>query len=118
MTNVTTGTATAAKERTVQSPQASTAHAAARQAPAPAAMPALATLEAVRERITYANEDKGDTVARVATRGDEADLLFVGDVEQLPHGHGMVDVGPVAMLDDPTFEAVLSTLRLYRGEDA
>ncbi len=37
----------------------------------------LATLEAVLERITYANEETGYTVARVATRRGGADLLTV-----------------------------------------
>jgi len=37
----------------------------------------LATLEAVLERITYANDETGYTVARVATRGGGADLLTV-----------------------------------------
>ena len=37
----------------------------------------LATLEAVLERITYANEETGYTVARVATRGGGADLLTI-----------------------------------------
>ena len=37
----------------------------------------LATLEAVLERITYANEETGYTVARVATRGGGSDLLTV-----------------------------------------
>jgi len=44
------------------------------QAPAPAP---LATLEAVLERITYANEETGYTVARVATRGGGDDLTTV-----------------------------------------
>ncbi len=39
--------------------------------------PPLATLEAVLERITYANEETGYTVARVATRGGGSDLLTV-----------------------------------------
>jgi len=37
----------------------------------------LSTLEAVLERITYANEETGYTVARVATRGGGSDLLTV-----------------------------------------
>lgn len=37
----------------------------------------LATLEAVLERITYANEETGYTVARVATHGGGDDLLTV-----------------------------------------
>ncbi len=37
----------------------------------------LATLEAVLERITYANDETGYTVARVATRGGGSDLLTV-----------------------------------------
>jgi len=37
----------------------------------------LVTLEAVLERITYANEETGYTVARVATRGGGTDLLTV-----------------------------------------
>ncbi len=39
--------------------------------------PPLATLEAVLERITYANEETGYTVARVATRSGGSDLLTV-----------------------------------------
>ncbi len=37
----------------------------------------LATLEAVLERIIYANDETGYTVARVATRGGGSDLLTV-----------------------------------------
>jgi len=37
----------------------------------------LATLEAVLERITYANDETGYTVARVATHGGGSDLLTV-----------------------------------------
>ena len=39
--------------------------------------PLLTTLEAVLERITYANEETGYTVARVATRGGGTDLLTI-----------------------------------------
>ena len=39
--------------------------------------PPLSTLEAVLERITYANDETGYTVARVATRGGGSDLLTV-----------------------------------------
>ncbi len=38
---------------------------------------ALSTLEAVLERITYANEETGYTVARVSSRGSGTDLLTV-----------------------------------------
>jgi exodeoxyribonuclease V alpha subunit len=37
----------------------------------------LSVLEAVLERITYANEDTGYTIARVATERTGADLLTV-----------------------------------------
>ena len=37
----------------------------------------LATLEAVLERITYANEETGYTVARVSVRGSGSDLLTI-----------------------------------------
>jgi len=39
--------------------------------------PPLVTLEAVLERITYANDETGYTVARVATRSGDSDLLTV-----------------------------------------
>jgi exodeoxyribonuclease V alpha subunit len=39
--------------------------------------PPLATLEAVLERITYANEETGYTVARVSARGSGAELLTI-----------------------------------------
>jgi exodeoxyribonuclease V alpha subunit len=39
--------------------------------------PGLSVLEAVLERITYANEDTGYTIARVATERTGADLLTV-----------------------------------------
>jgi len=40
----------------------------------------LATLEAVLERITYANEENGYTVARVATRGSSDLTTVVGNL--------------------------------------
>src|SRR5690242_10120360 len=44
----------------------------------PVAAPPLASLDAVLERITYANEETGYTVARVApARGGDGDLLTV-----------------------------------------
>ncbi|WP_344907622.1 SF1B family DNA helicase RecD2 [Actinomadura meridiana] len=45
--------------------------------PTPAAAPRPAELDAVLERITYANEETGYTVARVATAKSGADLLTV-----------------------------------------
>jgi exodeoxyribonuclease V alpha subunit len=39
--------------------------------------PPLATLEAVLERITYANEETGYTVARVSARGSGSELLTI-----------------------------------------
>src|SRR5262252_176964 len=45
--------------------------------PTPASPPPLATLEAVLERITYANDETGYTVARVSARGNGADLLTI-----------------------------------------
>ena len=45
-------------------------------APAPPAAPAPAVLDAVLERVTYANEETGYTVARVASPGS-ADLITV-----------------------------------------
>ncbi|TYK42695.1 ATP-dependent RecD-like DNA helicase [Actinomadura decatromicini] len=45
--------------------------------PPPAATPRPAELDAVLERITYANEDTGYTVARVATAKTGSDLLTV-----------------------------------------
>ncbi|HEY1390412.1 MAG TPA: ATP-dependent RecD-like DNA helicase [Ktedonobacterales bacterium] len=43
----------------------------------PTSPPPLATLEAVLERITYANEETGYTVARVSVRGSGAELLTI-----------------------------------------
>src|SRR5262245_32592750 len=40
-------------------------------------LPPLATLEAVLERITYANDETGYTVARVSVRGSGAELLTI-----------------------------------------
>jgi exodeoxyribonuclease V alpha subunit len=45
--------------------------------PSPAARQSLSVLEAVLERITYANEDTGYTIARVATERTGPDLLTV-----------------------------------------
>src|SRR5206468_8893411 len=47
------------------------------QSPLPEVPPGLSVLEAVLERITYANEDTGYTVARVATERTGPDLLTV-----------------------------------------
>ena len=47
------------------------------QSPLPGAPPGLSVLEAVLERITYANEDTGYTIARVATERISPDLLTV-----------------------------------------
>jgi exodeoxyribonuclease V alpha subunit len=47
------------------------------QSPSPAAPQGLSLLEAVLERITYANEDTGYTIARVATGRTGPDLLTV-----------------------------------------
>jgi len=47
------------------------------QPPLPDAPPGLSVLEAVLERITYANEDTGYTIARVATGRTGPDLLTV-----------------------------------------
>ena len=47
------------------------------QSPSPAAPQSLSVLEAVLERITYANEDTGYTIARVATDRSGAELLTV-----------------------------------------
>ena len=47
------------------------------QHPTPTSPPPLATLEAVLERITYANEETGYTVARVSVRGSGSDLLTI-----------------------------------------
>jgi exodeoxyribonuclease V alpha subunit len=47
------------------------------QFPSPEVPPGLAVLEAVLERITYANEDTGYTIARVATQRAGPDLLTV-----------------------------------------
>src|SRR5260370_19691768 len=47
------------------------------QSPLPDAPPGLSVLEAVLERITYANEDTGYTIARVATGRTGRDLLTV-----------------------------------------
>ena len=46
------------------------------QSPSPAPQ-SLSVLEAVLERITYANEDTGYTIARVATERTGPDLLTV-----------------------------------------
>ena len=48
------------------------------QFPLPEAPQALSVLEAVLERITYANKDTGYTIARVATERTGPDLLTVG----------------------------------------
>ncbi len=47
------------------------------QSPSPDAPQSLSVLEAVLERITYANEDTGYTIARVATERTGPDLLTV-----------------------------------------
>jgi exodeoxyribonuclease V alpha subunit len=47
------------------------------QSPLPDVPPGLSVLEAVLERITYANEDTGYTIARVATERTGPDLLTV-----------------------------------------
>src|SRR5690349_18866681 len=47
------------------------------QSPSPAGPQSLSVLEAVLERITYANEDTGYTIARVATERSGTDLLTV-----------------------------------------
>src|SRR5262249_24396168 len=47
------------------------------QFPLPDVPPGLSVLEAALERITYANEDTGDTIARVATERTGPDLLTV-----------------------------------------
>src|SRR5436189_5037144 len=47
------------------------------QPSSPDAPPGLSVLEAVLERITYANEDTGYTIARVATERTGPDLLTV-----------------------------------------
>jgi exodeoxyribonuclease V alpha subunit len=47
------------------------------QFPLPEVPPGLSVLEAVLERITYANEDTGYTIARVATERTGPDLLTV-----------------------------------------
>jgi exodeoxyribonuclease V alpha subunit len=47
------------------------------QSPPPGVPPGQSVLEAVLERITYANEDTGYTVARVATERTGPDLLTV-----------------------------------------
>ena len=47
------------------------------QSPSPVAPQSLSVLEAVLERITYANEDTGYTIARVATERTGPDLLTV-----------------------------------------
>jgi len=48
------------------------------QSPSPAAPQRLSVLEAVQERITYAGEDTGYTIARDATDRTGPDLLTVG----------------------------------------
>jgi exodeoxyribonuclease V alpha subunit len=47
------------------------------QSPLPEVPPGLSVLEAVLERITYANEDTGYTIARVATERTGPDLVTV-----------------------------------------
>src|SRR5258708_27359811 len=47
------------------------------QSPSPDAPQSLSVLEAVLERLTYANEDTGYTIARVATERTGPDLLTV-----------------------------------------
>jgi exodeoxyribonuclease V alpha subunit len=47
------------------------------QHPTPTSPPPLATLEAVLERITYANDETGYTVARVSARGSGSELLTI-----------------------------------------
>ena len=47
------------------------------QSPLPDVPPDLSVLEAVLERITYANEDTGYTIARVATERSGSDLVTV-----------------------------------------
>src|SRR5690348_11394617 len=47
------------------------------QHPTPTAPPPLATLEVVLERITYASEETGYTVARVSVRGSGSELLTI-----------------------------------------
>jgi hypothetical protein len=47
------------------------------QSPSPGAARNFSVLEAVLERITYANEDTGYTIARVATERIGPDLLTV-----------------------------------------
>ena len=47
------------------------------ESPSPDAPQGLSVLEAVLERITYANEDTGYTIARVATDRTGPDLLTV-----------------------------------------
>jgi exodeoxyribonuclease V alpha subunit len=47
------------------------------QCPLPEVPPGLSVLEAVLERITYANEDTGYTIARVATERSGPDLVTV-----------------------------------------
>ena len=47
------------------------------QSPSPAAPQSQSELEAVQERITYASEDTGYTIARVATERTGPDLLTV-----------------------------------------
>ena len=45
--------------------------------PSASALPSFSTLEATLERITYANEETGYTVARVSVRGSGAELLTI-----------------------------------------
>src|SRR5215831_16341529 len=47
------------------------------QQPSSPTLPPLATLEAVLERITYANDETGYTVARVSVRGSGSELLTI-----------------------------------------
>ena len=50
------------------------------QFPSPEVPPGLSVLEAVLERITYANEETGYTIARVAADRSGADLLTSTDL--------------------------------------
>ena len=56
------------------------------QSPLPEAPPGLSVLEAVLERITYANEDTGYTIARVARRGQSSDGPTRFHAYQAPYG--------------------------------
>ena len=60
------------------------------QSPSPAAPQRLSVLEAVQERITYAGEDTGYTIARDATDRTGPDLLtVVGPLLGAPIGEGL-----------------------------